>query len=207
MSASAGARAGRIHMNRTSATRANLRAFTLVELMTVVAIVGVLAVIGVASFRSRVFGSKTSNALAMMQSIRAAEERWRADNLTYLNVSQAGTWYPATPTARVKRAFFNASTTQCGVPAVNTDDCRWKLLNPAITGPTDFGFMLTAGPPDATMTAPDAKARPSNWNGWPANGEHWFVLQAIADADGDGVYAKFLSSSIRGDIYRENEGE
>ena len=194
-------------MHRTSGTRANLRAFTLVELMTVVTIVGILAVIGVASFRARVFGSKTTQALAMMQSIRAAEERWRADNLTYLNVTQTGTWYPATPTARTKRMFFSNTSPNCGVPVVNTDDCRWKLLNPAITGPTEFGFMLTAGPPGTAMTAPQPQARPSNWNGWPTNNEHWFVLQAIADADGDGVFAKFLSSSFRGDVYRENEGE
>jgi prepilin-type N-terminal cleavage/methylation domain-containing protein len=194
-------------MDRTSATRANVRAFTLVELMTVVAIVGILAVIGVASFRARVFGSKTTEALAMMQSIRAAEERWRADNLTYLNVTQTGTWYPATPTARTRRMFFNAATTNCGVPVVNTDDCRWKLLNPAITGPTEFGFILTAGPPETAMTAPQPQATPSNWGGWPTNNDHWFVLQAIADADGDGVFAKFLSSSIRGDVYRENEGD
>jgi prepilin-type N-terminal cleavage/methylation domain-containing protein len=192
-------------MKRTISDRADLRGFTLVELMVVVAIVGILAVIGLASFRARVFGSKSAEALAMMQSIRAAEERWRADNLTYLNVSQSGAWYPATPTTRTKRAFFNTGT--CGVPVNNTDDCRWKLLNPAQVGPTEFGFMLTAGPPGTAMTALDPKARPTNWAGWPANGDHWFVLQAIADADGDGTYAKFVSSSIRGDVYRENEGE
>jgi prepilin-type N-terminal cleavage/methylation domain-containing protein len=192
-------------MKRTIANRADLRAFTLVELMVVVAIVGVLAVIGIASFRARVFGSKSSDALAMMQSIRAAEERWRADNLTYLNVSRSGSWYPAVPSGRMKRSFYNSGT--CGVPVTDTDDCRWKLLNPALTGQTEFGFMLTAGPPGTAMTNPDAKARPSGWGGWSANGEHWFVLQAIADADDDGTYAKFVSSSLRGDVYRENEGE
>jgi prepilin-type N-terminal cleavage/methylation domain-containing protein len=192
-------------MKRIITNRADLRGFTLVELMVVVSIVGILAIIGLASFRARVFGSKSSDALAMMQSIRGAEERWRADNLTYLNVSREGTWYPALPTARTKRSFYNTGT--CGVPASDTDDCRWKLLNPALIGATEFGFMLTAGPPGTAMTTPDAKARPSNWTAWPANGDHWFVLQAIADADGDGSYAKFVSSSIRGDVYRENEGE
>jgi len=184
---------------------AGARGFTLVELMVVVVIVGVLAVIGVASFRSRIFGSKTSEALAMIQSIRAAEERWRGENLTYLDVTRTGTWYPATPTAHTKRAFYNAGA--CGVPLPDTDDCRWKLLNPTAIGPTEFGFMLTAGAPGTTMTEPDAKARPTGWTTWPANGDNWFVVQAIADADGDGVYAKFVASSIRGDVYRENEGE
>ena len=192
-------------MKASTARRAGERAFTLVELMVVVTIVGVLATIGLASFRSRIFGSKTSEGLAMIQSIRAAEERWRAENLTYLNVTRTAAWYPATPVGHTKRAFFNAGA--CGVPMPDTDDCRWKLLNPTGIGATEFGFMVTAGAPGTAMTDPDAKARPSGWSNWPANGDNWFVVQAIADADGDGVYAKFLASSIRGDIYRENEGE
>jgi prepilin-type N-terminal cleavage/methylation domain-containing protein len=192
-------------MKASTPHRAGERAFTLVELMVVVAIVSVLSIIGLASFRSRVFGSKTTEALAMIQSIRAAEERWRAENLMYLNVTQSGTWYPAMPAGRVKRAFYNAGT--CGLPMPNTDDCRWKLLNPTGVGGTEFGFQLTAGAAGTTMTAPDTLARPTGWTTWPANGDAWFVVQAIADADGDGVYAKFLASSIRGDVYRENEGE
>ena len=192
-------------MNASRRSRSTERAFTLVELMVVVVIVGVLATIGVASFRSRIFGSKTSEALAMIQSIRAAEERWRAENLTYLNVSQSGQWYPAAPAARVRRSFYNSGA--CGVPMPATDDCRWKLLNPTAIGGTEFGFMVTAGPPGTAMTPPDVSARPSSWSNWPANGDNWFVIQAIADWDGDGVYAKFLASSIRGDVYRENEGE
>jgi len=187
--------------------RARQRAFTLVELMVVVVIVSVLGVIGLASFRSRIFGSKTSDGLAMMQSMRAAEERWRSENLTYLNVTQTAAWYPATPSARTKRAFYNLGT--CGVPTPNTDDCRWKLLNPTKTGSsTEFGFMLTAGPPLQAMTEPLAEAKPSNWAQWPSSPpDHWFVLQAIADMDGDGVYSKLVASSIRGDVYHENDGE
>jgi len=192
-------------MKATPPRDAGERAFTLVELMVVVVIVGVLAMIGVASFRSRIFGSKTSQALAMIQSIRAAQERWRADNLTYLNVTRTATWYPASPAGRTKRSFYNSGV--CGVPMPDTDDCRWKLLNPTAVGGTEFGFMVTAGPPGTAMTEPDPLARPTGWTSWPANGDNWFVIQAIADADGDGVYAKFVASSIRGDVYRENEGE
>src|SRR5262249_21032130 len=151
------------------------RGFTLVELMVVVIIVGILGVIGVASFRNRVFGSKTTTALAQIQAIRSAEERWRSENLTYLNVSRTSAWYPATPTVRLRRAFYNAGT--CGVPLPNTDDCRWKLLNPAAVAPTEFGFQVTAGAPGTAMTTLDVKARPTNWTGWPTNGDHWFVIQ------------------------------
>src|SRR5687768_2913944 len=78
-------------------SRGSSRGFTLVELMTVVVIVSVIAAIGLVSLRSRVFGSKSTEALAMIQSIRVAEERWKAENLQYLNASASGNWYPADP--------------------------------------------------------------------------------------------------------------
>ncbi|HEX7668460.1 MAG TPA: prepilin-type N-terminal cleavage/methylation domain-containing protein [Polyangiaceae bacterium] len=181
------------------------RGFTLVELLVVVVIVGVLGSLGVASFRARVFGSKSTEAFAMVQSIRAAEERWKAENMRYLNVSTSGTWYPAKPSDRTKRAFFTSGT--CVPDPAPTQDCRWKLLNPTIPGPVQFGYKVNAGAPSEAMTTLDADAAPTGWSGWAANGDHWYVIQAIADADGDGVYAKFVSSSIRGDVFHENDGE
>jgi Tfp pilus assembly major pilin PilA len=177
-----------------------------VELMVVVVIVGILASIGLASFRGQAFGSKATEAFAMVQSIRAAEERWKAENLRYLNVSTAGHWYPAKPVDRTKRAFFQTGT--CSPSPDPSDDCRWKLLNPTVPGPVEFGYMVNAGGPNTAMTTPDTDARPADWAGWGTpNGEHWYVIQAIADADGDGIYAKFVASSIRADVYRANDGE
>ena len=54
--------------------------FTLAELMAVVIIVGVLSVVGVTYFRRHALASKVTEAQAMVQSIRAAEERYRAEN-------------------------------------------------------------------------------------------------------------------------------
>jgi general secretion pathway protein G len=187
------------------ARRSASRGFTLVELMVVVVIVGILGVIGISSFRARVFGSKPAQALAMIQSIRAAEERWKGDNLTYLNVTRTSDWYPALPAGRVKRSFYNAGT--CGLPIPDTDDCRWKLLNPASIGPVEFGFKVNAGPPSQAMTPPDSKAALTGFTAWPASSDHWYVIQAIADANNDGLYSKFIASSLRGEVYRENEGD
>jgi prepilin-type N-terminal cleavage/methylation domain-containing protein len=175
--------------------------FTLVELMTVVMIVGVLGTIGLVSFRRQVFGTKTTEAMAMIQSIRAAEERWKAENLRYLNVSKNSNWYPAKPAGRTKRNFYSGGT--CAIAADPSEDCRWKLLNPTVTGPVEFGYMVNAGAPSETMTVPATDAKPAGFTAWPATGEHWYVIQAIGDADGDGRYSKFLATSIRADVFQD----
>lgn len=180
------------------ATRARGRGFTLVELLTVVAIVGILAVIALASFRKQTGGSRSGEAFAMIQSIRAAEERHRAENLTYLDVSRSGQWFPDDPkgrSPRTQRSFYSPAHADYGT---------WMTLNPAVIGPVEFGYLVNAGPPTTPMTPP---AVSQTGFAWPAAGDHWFVIQASADADGNGVVAFFMASSIRADVYHQNDGE
>ena len=45
---------------------------------------------------------------------------------------------------------------------------------------------------------------------WPAadkQTEPWFVIQAMADTDGDGEKSWFVAGSLNGEVYVENEGE
>jgi hypothetical protein len=177
--------------------------------MTVVVIVGVIAAIGMVALRNRVFGSKATEAFAMMQSIRVAQERWKAENLQYLDVSPNGTWFPADPRADVKgikRSFYVA-------PGSHPDAARWVALRPVAPGPVEFGYLANAGLPTTAMKIPAI-----NSIDWPppcsattappaCNGEHWYVIQAIADLDHDGVPAYFLAAHLKGDIFRLNEGE
>ena len=196
-------------MIRTFESRRTMRGFTLVELMTVVMIVSIIAVIGVVALRNRVFGSKATEALAMIQSIRVAEERWKAENLQYLDASPNGDWFPADPrndTKAMKRSFY--------VPiGSHPDAALWTSLRPTASGPVEFGYLVNAGPPMTAMKRPAVTSVD-----WPppctatlsppaCNGEHWYVIQAIADLDHDGVSAYFLASHLKADIYRLNEGE
>ena len=179
------------------------------ELMTVVTIVSIIALVGLVALRNKVFGSKSTEALAMIQSIRVAEERWKAENLQYLDVSPTGNWFPADPrvdTKAKKRSFYVA-------PGGHADAVLWTTLRPVAPNPVEFGYLVNAGPPLTSMKAPAVASidwpPPCNATTAPpaCNGEHWYVIQAIADLDHDGVPAYFLASHLKGDIFRSNEGE
>jgi prepilin-type N-terminal cleavage/methylation domain-containing protein len=184
-------------MSRRLARR-NQAGFTLVELLTVVVIVGILAAVGIALLRQHVFSSKTTEVVAMVQSIRAAEERWRSENHGYLDVSQTLTsWYPMSTPDKTKYHWDQ--------PAGN-DYQKWRLLAPTVAGPVQAGYAVRAGPAFTPMLEPTTVKKPT----WPAGAlqnEPWYVIQAQADTDGDGTSAMFLASSLNGELYVENEGE
>src|SRR6185369_10253 len=86
--------------------RKNQRGFTLIELLTVVVIVGVLATIGLVAYRRFITSSKTSEAIYMVGSIRAAEESYRAETLTYLECSPGfARTYPMLTPGKVKYSW------------------------------------------------------------------------------------------------------
>ncbi len=179
-------------------SRRSLRGFTLTELMVVVVIVGVLATIGISMFRKHVYSSRSVEALAMIQSIRAAQESWRAENLTYLDVSTTmDSTYPMNIPGKTLYHWDQ--------PAGN-DFARWRLLAPTTSAPVQFGYTVKAGAPFTAIVAPTSLGQPS----WPVAAdvtEPWYVIQAKGDTNGDGNFAYFVAASLNGEIYRENEGE
>jgi type IV pilus assembly protein PilE len=67
--------------------------FTLIELMVVVAVVGILAIVAYPAYTESVRKSRRGDAIAELNKVAQAQERWRANNSTFNNadVSSAAT--------------------------------------------------------------------------------------------------------------------
>ncbi len=62
------------------------KGFTLIEMMVAVAIIGILAAIALPSYQDSVRKSRRSDAIVMFSKIQLAEEKWRANNISYTNI-------------------------------------------------------------------------------------------------------------------------
>lgn len=171
--------------------------------MTVVAITGILATIGFASLRGYVSAARGTEALNMVQSIRAAEERWRSEHMMYLDVSTDEAWYPRDPRAsgakNTVQSFYYAPG-----DGTHSDNERWLFLRPTTSGPVRFGYLVNAGPAGTAMTVP--AAGPSvTWPNPPR--DNWYVIQALGDADWDGDLSYYRASNLSGEVFSQNHGE
>ena len=175
------------------------RGFTLVELLVVVLIVSIFATIGIVMMREYIFTAKSTEAFAVVQSIRAAEESWKAQNGSYLNVSDTldpANYYPSEAQGKTKHGFFRTSTTQL--------DKRWRLLNPVISMQVQFGYLVVAGPAgEMPPEVPGIATQP----GFATPTESWYLVQARGNKDEDSNYAYFVATSFTPEIYTENPDE
>jgi len=180
------------------------RGFTLVELLTVVAITGVLATIGTMLVRQRFKEAKTTEATALIQAIRGAQESRRAESGSYQNcsVTNGTPWYPASPTA-VYNSWQQPS---------HPDWDRWKQLDVSRSQGTQFGFLVHAGTPANITTSDGFQSKLptvllTNQPAWPTLADPWYVIQAAGDRDADSKLSRMLATSFSGELFVEDDGE
>lgn len=188
----------------TSVASAASRGFTLVELMMVVAMVGVLATLALVAYKQQLNAAHSGEAKAVIQSIRAAEEVYRAETLVYLSCSagyDGASYYPqgaAGPNDR-KWNFRNPAH-----PHV----ANWDRLHVSTDTPVRFAYAVVAGAPGTPIPPMSAEwASPPTWQASPA--EPWYIIQATGNLDypSDNTHSLFVASSFSSEPYSENETE
>ena len=177
--------------------RQSARAFTLVELLVVIAIVGVLSTIGITLFREHVRSGRAIEAFGMIQSIAAAQERWRAESQRYLDVSSSlTTYYPrATPDTEIDP--WEAAT--------HDDFANWRKLNVTHPGMVQCVYTTVAGNAgtDPNVDGFTAMSLPD----FGVQNEPWYLIHAKSDLDGDSHFGYFMVSSITGEVHVKDQGE
>jgi type IV pilus assembly protein PilA len=189
-------------MTLRQTSRTCLRAFTLAELLAVVVIIGILATLATAGYRKYILSSRSAEAVHMIGSIEAAQEVYRDETFTYLDVSSGAlkddaSLYPqgTTPTSGKKWAWDNSD---------HPDYVKWFRLGIHTNEAVRFGYACRAGSGQVAQYADPDVEKPMNW---PDSTGPWYVVRAVADHDPGGKKATFVGSSFTSAIYSENEDD
>jgi len=163
--------------------------------MVVVALVAILAMVGIAAFRKEVSASKASEVTAVIQALRSAQEAYRAEHQQYLDISGLNAWYPTA-------TFGSTAIPWSANYDTHTNGAKFKALGAAVQHRVQYRYLVNAGAAGATLPTPIV-----SMPAWPAVGDPWYVIQARADVDSDGVYSNAIATSFNGEIFLNNEGE
>jgi len=184
----------------TRALRSRQSGFTLIEAMIVVVIVGILATLAAYGVTKYIQASKSSEAIQIIGSIKAAQESYRSDTMAYLDVSgnnALGTYYPVGTPGRDVHAWGATNT------AIGENFAR---LGVTVDAPVRFVYACAAGPASLPPANHGTSLEIANWP-TAATGEPWYVVSALGDLDGDNVKSAFASASFTSQIFIDNEGE
>lgn len=198
------------------ATRTGERGFTLVELVVAVAIIGILSTLAVVGYRRIINSSKMAEANHMVGAIKVAQEQYRSETGSYLDLStalavnsssNAGNCYPpGTPTSTSKVAWGGWD---CGSRCKNSQ--QWTTLNVHADGAVQWGYTTIAGAAGQDVPSAAALTIAGNSVTWPTgatiNAAPWFIVAALGDTDGNGVYATVVGTSWQSGLMVDKEGE
>ena len=107
---------------------AQARGFTLIELMIVVVIVAVIAAVALPNYFGSVRKSRRADAITALNQIAQAQERWRANNVSYttvltsagLNVPNPSSGYYTLAASAASGTGYTATATAAGVQLKDT---------------------------------------------------------------------------------------
>ena len=121
----------------------------------------------------------------MANGIRSAQEAYRAETLTYLNVSEdLSNYYPVTEPGRQKVQWGGGET-----PLAN----RWRVLAVTTDGAVYYGYSVIAGPP-GEVVAPNFEF--GSLVSLPVAVEPWYIVQAKGDINGNSIPSFYFASSF-----------
>ncbi|HXK18289.1 MAG TPA: prepilin-type N-terminal cleavage/methylation domain-containing protein [Polyangiaceae bacterium] len=176
--------------------------FTLVELMATVVLVAILGALATYGMRKYIITSKTAEATDMIAMIKAAQEAYRAETFVYKDISGAGnlddftSFHPGGGVGgRTKRSWDGLSG---AVPDA------WRELGVNTNSPVLYTYGCAAGP---GSTAPVAPKLPKALSNYPsaADGQPWYVVEAVADLDADTYKGYWIGVSFSGQIFHEHD--
>jgi len=113
--------------------------FTLLELMIAILVAGILAAIALPSYTESVRKGRRADAVAALQRVQQAQERWRANNMRYTNslsdlgveaTSQDG-HYTIALSGATASGYTATATTASGSPQASDSRCATLQLTQA----------------------------------------------------------------------------
>lgn len=162
--------------------------------MIVVAIIGVLATLGTYGVRKYILSAKSSEALNMIGSIRAAEESYRSAAFVYAGLRNFEEWHPVD---EPNEDLYGWEFT--------TRDMYTQVFQPLgvrSSAPVNYSYAVVAGV--AGEGAPLLPSVQKNFGIQAATGP-WYIVMAKGDLNGNGQFSYMLSHSLTTSIYTENE--
>ena len=119
--------------------------FTLIEMMIVVAIIGILAAIAIPSYQDYVRKSRRTDATVLLSSIQQAQEKYRANNVSYattvaslgltgncgtgnLGIKSENSYYCVTLSTTATGTTYSATATAQGAQTSDKTACKTLIL-------------------------------------------------------------------------------